>query len=147
VSVAADRRINTNLTLDAQTTLKPGDSFATPRSFVAVYHGDFYEPLRTYSLALQREGWTVAKPILRGELALAEHVRLTEGFEHRRDLFAAIPSSSRTELRVRSEDGDFADLELSGFAAEALAELRDLDSAEARDALGLLLRLSGGGSR
>jgi len=62
VSVAADRRINTNLPLDAQTTLKPGDSFATPRSFVAVYHGDFYEPLRTYSLALQREGWTVAKP-------------------------------------------------------------------------------------
>jgi len=62
VSVAADQRINTSLTLDAKTTLKPGDSFATPRSFVAVYHGDFYEPLRVYSLALQKEGWTLAKP-------------------------------------------------------------------------------------
>jgi alpha-galactosidase len=62
VSVGADQRINTSLTLDAKSTLKPGDSFATPRSFVAVYHGDFYEPLRTYSLALQKEGWTLAKP-------------------------------------------------------------------------------------
>jgi alpha-galactosidase len=62
VNVASDQRINTSLTLDARTTLKPGDSFATPRSFVAVYHGDFYEPLRTYSLALQKEGWTLAKP-------------------------------------------------------------------------------------
>jgi alpha-galactosidase len=62
VNVAADDRIQTNLTLDAKTTLKPGESFATPRSFVAVYHGDFYEPLRSYSLALQKEGWTVAKP-------------------------------------------------------------------------------------
>ncbi len=62
VNVAADQRVNTSLALDAKTTLKPGDSFATPRSFVAVYHGDFYEPLRTYSLALQKEGWTVAKP-------------------------------------------------------------------------------------
>ena len=62
VSVAADQRINTSLTLDAKTTLKPGDSFATPRSFIAVYHGDFYEPLRAYSLALQKEGWTLPKP-------------------------------------------------------------------------------------
>jgi len=62
VSVAADQRVATSLTLDAKTTLKPGESYATPRSFVAVYHGDFYEPLRAYSLALQKEGWTVAKP-------------------------------------------------------------------------------------
>ncbi len=62
VQVAADKRIQTSLTLDSKTTLKPGDLFATPRSFVAVYHGDFYEPLRAYSLALQKEGWTLAKP-------------------------------------------------------------------------------------
>ena len=62
VSVAADQRIETSLTLEPKTILKPGDSFATPRTFVAVYHGDFYEPLRTYSLALQKEGWTPAKP-------------------------------------------------------------------------------------
>ena len=62
VSVAADQSVGTSLTLDAKTTLKPGESFATPRSFVAVYRGDFYEPLRAYSLALQKEGWTLAKP-------------------------------------------------------------------------------------
>jgi alpha-galactosidase len=62
VSVGADQRIQTSLTLDPKTVLKPGDSFATPRSFVAVYHGDFYEPLRTYSLVLQKEGWTLPKP-------------------------------------------------------------------------------------
>ncbi|MGH3415873.1 MAG: metallophosphoesterase family protein [Actinocrinis sp.] len=85
---------------------------------------------------------TVAKPILRGELTLAEHARLTDAMELRRDLFAAIPSSGRSDLRTRSDDGDFADLELTGFAAEALDELRGLDSGEARDALGLLLRLA-----
>ena len=62
VSVAPDQRIATSLVLDAKTTLKPGESFATPRSFVAVYRGDLYEPLRAYSLALQKEGWTPAKP-------------------------------------------------------------------------------------
>jgi DNA repair exonuclease SbcCD nuclease subunit len=87
---------------------------------------------------------TVAKPILRGELTIAEHARLTEAIEHRRDLFAAIPASGRSDVRVRSDDQDFADLELTGFAAEALDELRGVDSDTARDALGLLLRLAGG---
>jgi len=27
-------------------TLRPVESYAAPASFVAVYHGDFYEPLR-----------------------------------------------------------------------------------------------------
>lgn len=85
---------------------------------------------------------TVAKPILRGELTIAEHARLAEAVEQRRDLFAAIPASGRSDLRVRSDDQDFADLELTGFAAEALEELRGLDSEAARDALGLLLRLA-----
>jgi DNA repair exonuclease SbcCD nuclease subunit len=85
---------------------------------------------------------TVAKPVLRGELTLAEHARLTDGVEQRRDLFAAIPTSSRTDVRLRSEDADFADLALSGFAAQALDELRALDSDEAKGALGLLLRLA-----
>jgi hypothetical protein len=89
---------------------------------------------------------TVAKPILRGELALAEYTRLAEALEHRRDLFAAIPSSGRSDLRTRSQDSDFADLELTGFAAEALAELREAGGDEATDALALLLRLAGSAS-
>ncbi len=86
---------------------------------------------------------TVAKPILHGELTLAEHARLMDAIDLRRDLFAAIPSSGRSDLRTRSDDGDFADLDLTGFAAQALDELRGMDSGEARDALGLLLRLAG----
>ena len=89
---------------------------------------------------------TVAKPVLRGELTLAEHARLTEGVEERRDLFAAVPTSSRTDVRVRSDDADFADLALTGFAAQALDELRAVDGDEARGALGLLLRLAGSGT-
>ncbi len=62
VKVEDDGRISASLKLNAQTTLKPGEVFSTPRSFVAVYAGDFYEPLRLYSTVLQREGWTLPKP-------------------------------------------------------------------------------------
>jgi alpha-galactosidase len=62
VNVAADQRVETSVVLDPKTTLEPGESFATPRTFLAVYHGDFYEPLRTWSLALQKEGWSLTKP-------------------------------------------------------------------------------------
>lgn len=62
VTVAADERINASMVMDAATTLKPGETFSTPRSFVAVYSGDFYEPLRLWSSVLQREGWTIPKP-------------------------------------------------------------------------------------
>jgi len=60
--VADDGRINTDLQLEPGTTLQPGDSYSTPRSFVAVYSGDYYEPLRLYATALGREGWNVPKP-------------------------------------------------------------------------------------
>jgi hypothetical protein len=102
---------------------------------VLAWLDDFPDPART-----------VAKPILVGELTLAEHARLLDGLDLRRDLFAALPTSSRSELRLRAEAGEFADLELSGFAAQALVELREADTLEARDALGLLLRLAGSGN-
>ena len=97
--------------------------------------------------ALPDPACTVAKPVLRGELTLAEHARLTEGIEQRRDLFAAVPTSSRSDVRVRTEDADFADLTLSGFAAQALDELRSMNTDEAKGALGLLLRLADSGTR
>jgi len=62
VKVAGDGRVNTDLQLEPGTTLQPGDSYSTPRSFVAVYSGDYYEPLRLYATALGREGWNVPKP-------------------------------------------------------------------------------------
>ena len=55
-------RVDTAIELKDPGTLKPGESFATPRTFLAVYSGDFYEPLHMYSQALQKEGWTLPKP-------------------------------------------------------------------------------------
>jgi alpha-galactosidase len=62
VKVAGDSRVEASLDVPAKTTLKPGESFSTPRSFVAVYGGDFYEPLRMWSGVLQKEGWNLPKP-------------------------------------------------------------------------------------
>ena len=62
VSVAVDQRVETSVNLEPNAALGPGESFVTPRTFLAVYHGDFYEPLRMWSLALQKEGWSLTKP-------------------------------------------------------------------------------------
>jgi alpha-galactosidase len=61
VKTAADGRIHISLDQKLDVGLKPGETFSTPRSFLAVYSGDFYEPLRLYSAVLQREGWTLPK--------------------------------------------------------------------------------------
>jgi alpha-galactosidase len=60
--VAADGRVNTEVDYAANITLKPGDTYSTPRSFVSVFAGDFYEPLRIWSSVLQKEGWELPKP-------------------------------------------------------------------------------------
>lgn len=72
---------------------------------------------------------------------------LLEGFT---PLFAAVQAwERRTDLAVRPDEDDFGDLGLSGFAATALAELKETavrggDAASvAQDALGLLYRRAG----
>ncbi len=62
VAVEPDGRVAISLATDAGRTLAPGEAYTAPRSFLAVFAGDFYEPLRLYSLARQREGWPIAKP-------------------------------------------------------------------------------------
>jgi len=62
VKVESDGRVAAQVTIPVNSTLKPGDSYSTPRSFVSVYHGDFYEPLRLWSSVLQKEGWEIPKP-------------------------------------------------------------------------------------
>jgi alpha-galactosidase len=47
---------------EGRVTLPPGATYTTPRTFLSVYAGDFYEPLRLYSKALQKEGLTFDKP-------------------------------------------------------------------------------------
>jgi len=58
VETASDGSVGVSVHLPANTTLKPGDVFSTPRTFVAVYAGDFYEPLSLWSNAVDREGLT-----------------------------------------------------------------------------------------
>jgi alpha-galactosidase len=57
----ADGRVETGVEIPADVTLKPGESFSTPRTFVAVYRGDYYEPLSLWSQAVEREGLTRPK--------------------------------------------------------------------------------------
>jgi len=54
--------VTTEVDLAPKVTLKPGDSYSTPRTFVSVYAGDFYEPLHLYASVLAREGWILPKP-------------------------------------------------------------------------------------
>jgi alpha-galactosidase len=60
VKTAEDGRVSAGLRLSESVVLKPGDIYSTPRTFLAVYAGDFYEPLSTWSNAVEREG--LAKP-------------------------------------------------------------------------------------
>lgn len=92
---------------------------------------------------------TIVKLVLRGALTLRQRARLDGILAHARDLVAAVEVwERRSELVVRPEDGDFADLGLSGFAQTAADRLRAAaagpgpDAAEAADALGLLVRLA-----
>jgi alpha-galactosidase len=60
--VEKDGRVNASISIPANEALQPGGSYSTPRTFVAVYSGDFYEPLRMWSGVLQKEGWVLPKP-------------------------------------------------------------------------------------
>lgn len=42
--------------------LRPGEVYTTPVTFVTVYVGDYYEPLRAYAQLLERRGWALAQP-------------------------------------------------------------------------------------
>jgi alpha-galactosidase len=61
VQTTADERVDAAVDVPASTTLKSGESFSTPRTFVTVFHGDYYEPLSTWSHAVEREGLTRPK--------------------------------------------------------------------------------------
>ena len=62
VRVDRDGRVNARVAIPVNRAVKPGESYSTPRSFVAAYSGDFYEPLRMWSSVLQKEGWEIPKP-------------------------------------------------------------------------------------
>ncbi len=98
---------------------------------------------------------TIVKLALVGHLSLAETAQLEELLDHHRDLLAALETwEYRNDLVVLPDADDLTCLDLSGFARDALLELRDLavqsggttgggspEQVVARDALGLLYRL------
>jgi alpha-galactosidase len=57
----SDGRVEAGVKIVAEADLKPGESFSTPRTFVAVYRGDYYEPLSLWSQVVEREGLTRPK--------------------------------------------------------------------------------------
>jgi DNA repair exonuclease SbcCD nuclease subunit len=110
---------------------------------------DGIDALGAWLDALVPKDRTIVKLTLVGTVSLSANARLEALLEHQRDLFGAIEQWQRhTELVVRPDDDDFADLPLSGFAAEALAALRadaagaGPDAVAARDALALLVRFA-----
>jgi alpha-galactosidase len=60
VKTESDGRVDASVHLLPNTVLKSGDTYTTPRTFIAVYAGDYYEPLRMYSDVIDREGLTKA---------------------------------------------------------------------------------------
>ncbi len=62
VNTRPDRRVNAEITLDAGTRLERGQIYTTPLTFVAAFHGDFYQPLSLYSKMLQVRGVSLAHP-------------------------------------------------------------------------------------
>jgi alpha-galactosidase len=65
VQTVKDGRVEVGVTIPAKTLLKPGDVYSTPRTFLSVYSGDFYEPLKMWSDAIGKEG--LAKPVNNNE--------------------------------------------------------------------------------
>ena len=92
---------------------------------------------------------TILKMSLVGQVSLAQKARLDDLLEHHADLLGALETwERRSELVVIPDGADLDDLGLSGFAQEAVQDLRALaESGEqavaARDALALLYRLVG----
>ena len=105
--------------------------------------------LEEWLSGLESKERTIVKLSMVGQISVAQKARLDEMLEHHADLFAAIETWERhSDLVVIPDEADVDHFGLSGFASDALAELRmqaeQGDSAPAaRDALALLYRLVG----
>jgi alpha-galactosidase len=56
VSTGQDGRVYAAVRVPVNAVLKSGEVFSAPRTFVTVYAGDYYEPLKVWSDAVEREG-------------------------------------------------------------------------------------------
>ena len=89
----------------------------------------------------------VVRLSLVGQVSVAKKARLDNLLEHYSDLFGAIERWERqSDLVVIPDETDMDHFGLSGFASDALSELRSMaeegeSASTARDALALLYRL------
>jgi len=103
--------------------------------------------------ALDAKERTAVWLALSGTLTLADRARLDTVVDRAGDVFARVGIwQSHTDLAVVPDDHDFADLQLGGFADQAVAELVRMaagddaeQAADAQGALRLLHRLAGTG--
>lgn len=109
------------------------------------------ESLHASLEATPDKGRTIVKVALVGQLTLTAKARLDEVLAHHALVLASLDTwDLHTELVVVPDDDDFGDLDLSGFARDALEDLRGqatagpAGDAASRDALALLVRLVGG---
>jgi alpha-galactosidase len=65
VQTLSDGRVSAAISLkdNAPVVLHSGDVYSAPTTFLAVFHGDYYEPLSLYSKMLRRQGWAPAHPV------------------------------------------------------------------------------------
>jgi len=56
VKTEADGHVDASVHLTADNALQPGESYSSPQTFISVYAGDYYEPLRVYSDVIDGEG-------------------------------------------------------------------------------------------
>jgi alpha-galactosidase len=56
VQTESDGHVDASVHLTPDNALQPGESYSSPETFIAVYSGDYYEPLRIYSDVIDGEG-------------------------------------------------------------------------------------------
>ncbi len=61
VKTTAQATVNASVRVPVHSDLKPGETISTPRTFLAVYSGDFYKPLSLWSDVIDKEG--LKKPL------------------------------------------------------------------------------------
>jgi hypothetical protein len=60
VATTKDGKVEAGVKVPVKSTLKSNESFSSPRTFLAIYSGDFYKPLSTWSDVVEKEGLTKA---------------------------------------------------------------------------------------
>ncbi len=107
------------------------------------------EALRSMLESIDRKEQTVLRLNLVGSISLTQEAILRQFLATIGDVFASFQMSD-DELLVLPDDADFSVLNFSGFAEATVRQLREkmvgegMEKRTARDALALLVRLSGG---